>query len=169
MNQIEIFRRASTLSKHRSKLEDVVIEKLERLGVSYVYEPAPLLFFIPERKALYIPDLILSNGILVEIKGLFKASDRKKTLLVKELYPDLDLRFVFKNSKTKISPKSKVTYGQWANDHGFLYADKEIPSTWLEEEVNHKSIETFFKAIADTQKGLENKQRLEEFYKNHAP
>jgi len=38
---------------------------------------------------------------------------------------------VFSNSKAKINKGSKTSYGDWCNQHGFIYADKEIPEGWL--------------------------------------
>ena len=74
-----------------------------------------------------------SNGIIVETKGRFVPADRRKHLKVKEQYPKLDIRFVFTNSKTKINKGSKTSYSDWCKRHGFLYADKVIPESWLEE------------------------------------
>ena len=87
----------------------------------------------PERKAIYTPDFVLSNGIIVETKGRFLTADRQKHLLVKEQHPELDLRFVFSNSKAKISKSSKTSYGDWCEKNGFKYSDKTIPNDWLEE------------------------------------
>lgn len=50
---------------------------------------------------------MLDNGILIEIKGYFTATDRKKHLLVKEQNPELDIRFVFGNSKNRIHKNLK--------------------------------------------------------------
>ena len=52
---------------------------------------------------------------------------------VKEQHPELDIRFVFSNSKTKISKKSKTSYGMWCEKHGFPYANKLIPKDWINE------------------------------------
>lgn len=69
----------------------------------------------------------------METKGRFTATDRKKHLLVKAQRPDLDIRFVFSNSRAKLNKGSKTTYADWCNKHGFLYADKLIPTEWLDE------------------------------------
>lgn len=52
---------------------------------------------------------------------------------VKEQHPELDIRFVFSNSKTKISKKSKTSYGMWCEKHGFPYSNKLIPKDWINE------------------------------------
>jgi hypothetical protein len=87
----------------------------------------------PARTRKYTPDFILPNKIIVETKGRFTASDRKKHLLVKEQYPKLDLRFVFSNSRQKLYKGAKSTYADWCKKHGFKYADKSIPSSWIKE------------------------------------
>jgi hypothetical protein len=62
------------------------------------------------------------------------AADRKKHLLVKEQNPNMDIRFVFSNSKNKITKKSKTTYGDWCEKNGYKYSDKIIPNEWFLEE-----------------------------------
>ena len=81
----------------------------------------------------YTPDFRLPNGIIVETKGRFISDDRKKHLLVQQQHPDLDIRFVFSNSKAKLNKGAKSTYADWCIKHGFLYADKTIPEEWLNE------------------------------------
>jgi len=82
----------------------------------------------------YTPDFLLPNGIVIETKGLFTTEDRRKHLLVKKQHPEYDIRFVFENSKRRISKKSKTTYAMWCEKYGFLYADKVVPDNWLTEE-----------------------------------
>ena len=67
----------------------------------------------------------------VETKGRFLTADRKKHLLIKAQYPELDIRFLFQNSNARISKSSKTTYADWCNKYGFKFADKTIPSDWL--------------------------------------
>jgi hypothetical protein len=57
--------------------------------------------------------------------------DRKKHLLIREQYPNLDIRFVFTNSKAKINKGSKTTYADWCDKNSFKYADKLIPKEWF--------------------------------------
>lgn len=59
--------------------------------------------------------------------------DRLKHLEIKAQHPALDIRFVFSNSNQKISKTSKTTYAAWCEKHGFMYADKSIPESWLKE------------------------------------
>jgi hypothetical protein len=117
----------------RSGLEADNCKHLEDKGIPYEYEKHKIKWEDHQWRS-YTPDFVLdSNGIIVETKGRFVAADRRKHLKVKEQYPKLDIRFVFTNSKTKINKGSKTSYGDWCKRHGFQYADKVIPESWLEE------------------------------------
>ena len=59
-------------------------------------------------------------------------------------YPDLDIRLVFQNANTKIHKGSKITYGAWAQKHGFKYASSSIPAEWLKETPTEESRQAFF-------------------------
>ncbi len=115
----------------RSGLEERVADQLNALDVGFEFEKLKIKYIKPARNAIYTPDFVLSNGIIIETKGRFMTADRQKHLLIKEQYPEMDLRFVFSNSKAPISKGSKTTYGDWCNKHGFQYADKLIPLDWL--------------------------------------
>lgn len=117
----------------RSGLEDKVSGELQALQVTYTYEQHRIAYTVPAREAKYTPDFILPNGIIVETKGQFVTADRQKHKLVKEQYPNIDIRFVFSRSATCISKQSKTTYAKWCDTHGFLYADKSIPKSWIDE------------------------------------
>ena len=114
-----------------------IAEQLISEHVDFEYESKVIKYTKPQKVHRYTPDFILEKkrgGIMhIEGKGRFLTADKQKTLLVKEQYPKLDLRFVFSNSKTKISKKSKTTYAMWCEKHGFKYADKFIPKEWLNE------------------------------------
>jgi hypothetical protein len=118
---------------YRSGLEDKVAKALEALGIDPRYEQEKITYVVPTRKATYTPDFRLPNGIFVETKGRFVVADRQKHLFIKAQHPELDIRFVFSNSKAKISKTSQTTYAMWCEQHCFKYADKEIPSEWLNE------------------------------------
>jgi hypothetical protein len=120
---------------YRSGLEKRIQEQLNGLSVDYEYEKLKIEYEVHEVRK-YTPDfVILSNGIIVESKGRFVTADRKKHLLIKKQHSNLDIRFVFSNSKAKINKGSKTTYGDWCDKHGFLYADKLIPEEWLYEKI----------------------------------
>jgi hypothetical protein len=115
---------------YRSGLEDRISKQLKSLSVPVKYEEMKIKYAINEVRT-YTPDFELPNGIILESKGRFVVADRKKHLLIKKQHPDLDIRFVFSNSKAKINKGSKTTYGMWCDKHGFLYADKLIPEEWI--------------------------------------
>jgi hypothetical protein len=118
---------------YRSGLEDKVAKQLSDLGVEYEYEKLKIAYEVHESRK-YTPDfVILHNDIIVETKGRFLGADRKKHLLIKEQHPEKDIRFVFSNSKAKLSKGSPTSYADWCNKHGFLWADKLIPEDWLKE------------------------------------
>lgn len=125
---------------YRSGLEVVVADQLKELGIPVKYEDpdAKISYTKPARQSKYTPDFILPNGIIVETKGRFVTSDRQKHKWIKEQHPYLDIRFVFSNSRTKISKQSTTTYADWCNKNGFVYADKLIPIHWIKEKPNGK-------------------------------
>lgn len=116
--------------KVRSKFEETIVKGLQADGVPFEYESLKLKY--QKKPSVYTPDLVIGN-VIIELKGYFDAEDRAKHLLIKEQYPDLDIRFVFYKSKTKIHKASSTTYGDWATSHGFIHADKEIPEEWIRE------------------------------------
>lgn len=117
----------------RSGLEGDTAQQLIEAGIKYEYEKLKIRYKKPERESTYTPDFVLANGIIVETKGRFLTDDRQKQLLVKQQHPDLDIRFVFSNSRQRISKASRTTYAMWCDKHGFKYADKTIPKEWLYE------------------------------------
>ena len=121
---------------YRSGLEEVIANQLQAAGVAVEYETTKIKYIKPQRSSTYTPDFVLPNGIIIESKGRFVTTDRQKHLLIKEQHPKLDIRFVFSNSKTKISKQSSTTYAMWASKNGYQYADKLIPVSWLKEKPN---------------------------------
>ena len=116
-------------SRYRSQLEEKVADLLIELGVTYDYETTKIAYTIPHN---YYPDFILPNGIILECKGYWEASDRRKIKSVKEQNPDIDLRMVFQSPFNTISKKSKTTYAQWCENQGIPWASfKNIPLDWL--------------------------------------
>jgi len=117
---------------YRSGLEETISQQLTKLSVPVLYETEKVKYEVNEVRT-YTPDFKLPNGIIIESKGRFVAADRKKHLLIQKQHKDLDIRFVFSNSRAKIAKGSKTTYGDWCDKHGFLYADKLIPEEWIRE------------------------------------
>lgn len=119
--------------RFRSGLEKRTAAWLKLRKVKFKYEETRIPYAVSETRH-YTPDFQLPNGIYIETKGRFLPSDRKKHLLVKKQYPELDIRFVFSNPKAKIRKGSKTSYADWCDKHGFLYAQEYIPVEWVKEK-----------------------------------
>ena len=123
--------------KVRSKLEIKLSEILNNTGVTWAYEVTKIPYTIPESDHQYTVDFTLSNGLLIEGKGyLSDHKERYKYVLIKEQYPDLDLRFVFDNPN-KLVGGTKMTHAKWAEKYGFRYCsikDTEQIESWLKEK-----------------------------------
>lgn len=117
----------------RSGLEDRFIQELEEYGLEPNYEAKKFEYIIPESKHNYTPDFPLSPHIVIETKGRWVVEDRQKMLLIKEQYPEIDFRIVFYNANQKIKKGSKTTYAMWCDKHGIKWANKTIPTEWVEE------------------------------------
>jgi hypothetical protein len=134
MSKKRVTIRAQALRKgYRSGLEETVDALLKQNNIDAEYEKHKVQYSIPTSYHEYTPDFRLPNGIFIETKGRFVIEDRKKHLLIKQQHPELDIRFVFQNSKNRIRKGSPTTYADWCKKHGFLYADKTIPQEWLDE------------------------------------
>ena len=127
-------RRFKAARKHgyRSGLEHKVSQYLDNLYIKYRYEDIKIEWEDLAYRT-YTPDFVLSNNIIIETKGMFITADRRKHLFVKRQHPELDIRFVFENSKRKLRKGAKSTYGQWCAKYDFLYYDRIIPESWLKE------------------------------------
>jgi hypothetical protein len=122
---------------YRSGLELNISMSLDTIKYKYDYESIKIEWEDLTYRT-YTPDFILNNGIIIETKGRFLASDRKKHIAIKKQHPDLDIRFVFTNSKNKLQKGAKSSYGQWCDKHGFRYYDRIIPEDWLKEKGKNK-------------------------------
>jgi len=125
---------------YRSGLEVKIARELEEAGVKAGYETVTIRYVIPERASRYTVDFVLPNGILAETKGRFLTEDRKKHRLLREQYPELDVRLVFSNPDALIGKRSKTTYAKWCDMIGIPYAAKSIPQEWLDEPPNKASL-----------------------------
>ena len=126
-----------TTSNYRAGLEEQIVQQLKASKIDFGYEAEKIPYIKPEKVHKYTPDFILYKKVgtpmYIESKGRFLTADKQKHILLHKQYPDLDLRFVFSNSNTRISKKSRTTYAMWCKKHGFKYADKFIPKEWLKE------------------------------------
>ena len=139
------FKRAGGWGTHqtaayRSGLEDKIGAQLEARSLPVVFEQFEVRYVVPASNHKYTPDFVLPNGIVIEGKGIFDADDRKKHVLIREQHPDLDIRFVFSNSKAKLYKGSPTSYADWCTKNGFKYADKLIPQAWLDEPGTGRSL-----------------------------
>ena len=127
--------RRGQLQGYLSGLESAVGSQLNSAKIVWEYEPERIPY-VPKNRT-YTPDFVLttrSGGkIYIETKGRFLASDRSKHLLLKQQYPDLDLRFVFNNPNQKLYKGAKTTYGEWCEKHGFSFSKTSIPPEWIKE------------------------------------
>ena len=117
---------------YRSKFEVRVAADLGKPKIAFQYEKVSF-DYVPKIRN-YTPDFYLPESkIYIETKGRLTTNDRVKHLLIKEQYPDLDIRFVFVNANNKISRTSKTTYANWCDRHKFLWAESLVPMEWLNE------------------------------------
>lgn len=124
-----------TKRKYDSKFEESVINKAILRGYGDLLAYHHDIFNWHKKDGRYESDCtILSNGIVIEMKGRFLSVDRTKHLAIQKQYPFVDLRFVFQNADLPISKKSTTTCAEWCDRHGFLWWEGEIPSKWFEEE-----------------------------------
>lgn len=107
---------------------------LEGKKIKAKYEHDVFEYRVEETKK-YTPDwtLITKSGkfIYIEFKGVLDNATRKKMKLIKAQHPSLDIRIIFERAKNFIRKGSKTTYGMWADQWGFPWADNELPRDWL--------------------------------------
>jgi hypothetical protein len=132
---------------YRSGLEKSIAKQLKKKKVPYLYEPQEgrIPWILPATTHYYTPDFWLESKsgkiITIETKGIWEYEDRLKHLIIKRLYPELDIRFVFSRSSSRTSKGSRQTYADICNGKGkgafkgvtWRYSDKLIPNDWIEE------------------------------------
>ena len=121
----------------RSGLEETIATQLKSAGIDPKFETLKLPYRV-EKNHTYTPDFPVGKRIIIETKGRFQTADRMKMLEVKKQHPEYEFRFIFNNSKSKISKVSATTYGKWCEKNGFKYADKVVPQEWIEEILKEK-------------------------------
>lgn len=128
-------------ASYRSGLEVKVGAEIEATtGKPAAYEVLTIPYVIPAKEHKYTPDWFLLNGIVVETKGIFDPHDRQKILLVREQWPDMDLRMVFSNAQAKLYKGSPTTYAMWCDKHGIQWAHKQIPKSWINEPIRQSRL-----------------------------
>mgnify|MGYP001338481566 CR=1 FL=1 len=132
-------RKPSNGIKHgyRSGLEAKVADQINQAGLPVLFETDKVSYIVPQRGAKYTPDFKLPKKdggfIFIETKGLWPVQDRQKHILIKDQWPDLDIRFVFSNQRAKLYKGSPTTYAAYCEKHGWKYAHRWIPDDWLAE------------------------------------
>ena len=131
----KISTKRQTAIKHgyRSGLEEQLAVNLNEQGIDGEYEQHKITYTKPSTDHTYTPDFRLPNGIYIESKGRFVLEDRKKHILIKQQNPQLDIRFVFQNTKNKLRKGSKTTYADWCIKYDFIFSQGSIPAEWLVE------------------------------------
>ena len=119
------------MNKFRSKFEEDIFKAAKRSRKKVEFEPFFVSYLI---KGSYLPDFVLPNGIIVEAKGYLDAAACRKMKAVKASNPHLDIRFVFQNANGKRNRRAKLKNWEWAEKHGFKYAEGTIPLDWWKEE-----------------------------------
>ena len=94
---------------YRSGLELKVSDYLKELKIDFLYEQVKIEWEDLAYRT-YTPDFVLSDGIIIETKGMFTAADRRKHLAIKKQHPELDIRFVFENSRRKLRKGAKSSF-----------------------------------------------------------
>lgn len=116
----------------RSGFERTLDVQLKQSGIKYEYESLTIPYV---REHTYTPDWILSNGIILEAKGILNKRDPQesaKMVAVKKQHPNLDIRFVFMDADKPLA-RQKQSHAKWATKYGFPYASGRIPEEWLTE------------------------------------
>ena len=120
-------------TKYRSNFEVHFASDLIKRGLTFDYEPDSYTY-IP-KSTTYTPDFYIPQyNFYIETKGFFTSEDRTKHLTFREQHPNIDVRFVFSNSKNKLRKGAKTSYGDWCERNGFLYSDRVIDENWLKKE-----------------------------------
>jgi len=126
--------RKARASGFRSGLEQTIAKQIKQARHKIRYEVMKIKWVDFSIRS-YTPDFVLDNGIILEVKGFWSTSDRRKHVEIKSQHEELDIRLVFENSKRKIRKGSKTTYGDWCKKKDILYCDRVVPKIWLKEKL----------------------------------
>lgn len=114
------------------KFEASVLDGIKGAECEYKFEGARLPYVI---HAAYYPDVVLPNGVMVEIKTYLGLEDEVKMKAVRLSHPDADIRFLFEKPQKKM-PGRQMTHGEWAIKYGFKWgATAEDIVEWSKEAV----------------------------------
>jgi len=114
----------------RSNFELQFAAYLYKNKIKFLYEKDKIEYIVDPKT--YCPDFYLEDyDFYIETKGHLTTADRVKHLYIKKQHCEVDIRFIFINSKKKLYKGSPTTYAKWCDRHSFLYADRIIPEEWL--------------------------------------
>jgi hypothetical protein len=120
------------MPQFKSKLEEAVYKRLKEEFPLTKYEPDKFKYKQPEIDRTYTPDFRTGRRkIYLEAKGKLDLETRKKMVWFKECNPDIRIIFLFQNADNKITKRSKTTYSDWAESHGFEWLD--FRKGWLDD------------------------------------
>ena len=122
-------------SRFEERVDSLLLSSLKELRSrkkpEVAYEQTKIPYVVRKN---YVPDwtIVRPDGttLYLETKGYFDPEARAKMRLIKNQYPDLLIALCFQQNNF-IGKKSKVTYTDWAERHGFLHSVGFIPFEWL--------------------------------------
>lgn len=131
------FPKGKRKGKYKSGLERDFAAEAKAKGLGFDYEPTS---FPYSRPSHYIPDWRIAENVYIETKGWLAPFQRANLIAFKEQYPHVRILLLFGNSENKLNAKSKTTYAQWAERHGFESADFRdgIPVRWWKKYADKK-------------------------------
>ena len=93
--------------RFRSRFEAQVALSLEKQEIDFEFEPHKIEFQPPSR--VYIPDFYVpDHNFYIEVKGRLRQEDRVKHLLVKKQNPEVEVKFLFANSRKKSTKDQRL-------------------------------------------------------------
>lgn len=142
--------RKALIRGFRSIAEMQFSDRLTSIGLVFKYEDQAQKkqYEVPAKKKWYLCDFFIpkrdGTTMFVDFKGEWDAQDREKFLLLKQQYPDMDLRIVFHGDpyRTFITKTRTTSYadictagkgtGKW-KELSIPFAHKDMPQEWLAE------------------------------------
>jgi hypothetical protein len=126
-------KRKKQVGPYKSGLERLFVKLAGESKLDFQYEIQTFSYIIPSH---YTPDFLIAPNKFIETKGYLSPSNRMRLLCFKEQHPDVEILLLFGNWDNKISSRSKTTYKEWAEGHGFRCADIKdgIPVSWFKNK-----------------------------------
>jgi hypothetical protein len=142
-------KRRTPREPYRSNYEDDIAHWLEDNGIDFTYETYSYEYTAPVRKnrsrcedcgsknlvheGWYTPDFFVGDNLVVEAKGRFTATDRKKIKAVRDTVPELKDKLVMMlMCDNKLSKLAKMRYSDWCDNEGIDWVvGTELKKEWL--------------------------------------